>query len=141
MPMFTENLHLKKPMQSDFYNVADFNENFETLDQVVGEVKESVDKLVAANGGISVETVTLSASGWAGTSGAFIQTVEAKNVVADETKQIIWPTPKSTSMSAYENYQIKATAQGDKTITFTARCDDIPTTDVVVFIATTGVLS
>lgn len=139
MPMITQNFGLKKPLQTDFYNVADFNENFEIIDQVVGQVKGSVDMLVASNGGFTIDVVTLKANGWAGTSGAFIQTVEAKHVVADETKQIILPIAKSSSMNAYDNYQIKATAQGDKTLTFTAKCDDIPTTDVVVFIATTGV--
>lgn len=32
----TENLKLKKPAQDDFYNVDDFNENFQKLDDFVG---------------------------------------------------------------------------------------------------------
>lgn len=140
MPSYTENLKLKKPTQVDFYNVADFNENFETIDQIVGQMAKDVQKLVVNNGGISVVPITLTASGWVGTSGSFIQTVDAENVVADETKQIIWPTPSKTSMALYENYQIKATDQGDKKITFMARCDDQPTSDVTVFIATMGVM-
>lgn len=140
MATYTDNLNLKRPTQADFYNVADFNENFTKIDEVLGDVVTAVNKLVVNNGGINVVAVTLNATDWVGTSGSFIQTVEAENVVADETKQIIWPTPKNSDMALYENCQIKATAQGDKSITFTARCEDQPTADVVVYIATMGVM-
>lgn len=141
MPNFTKNLKLKKPLHTDFYNVADFNENFDALDTAIGAMQQDVDAATAAlgNAGVDVVQVTLKAADWTGASGAFIQTVSAMNVVADETKQVIWPIPRSTDMGAYEAFNIKATAQGAAQITFTARCDDQPTSDVVVYIATMGV--
>jgi hypothetical protein len=37
----TENLGLKKPAQTDFYNVDDFNENFEKIDTKMKELEEN----------------------------------------------------------------------------------------------------
>lgn len=34
----TENLHLKKPSQEDFYNVDDFNQNADLLDAKIGDM-------------------------------------------------------------------------------------------------------
>lgn len=34
---YTDNLRLKKPAADDFYNVDDFNENFETIDAALKE--------------------------------------------------------------------------------------------------------
>ena len=36
MAAYTENLNLKKPAQEDFYNVDDFNENFQKMDDFAG---------------------------------------------------------------------------------------------------------
>lgn len=33
----TDNLHLKKPAADDFYNVDDFNENFDAIDAAIAE--------------------------------------------------------------------------------------------------------
>ncbi len=38
MANFTENLNLKKPLQTEFYNVDDFNENADIIDENLGEV-------------------------------------------------------------------------------------------------------
>ena len=68
-------------------------------------------------------TVTLSASGWSSNK----QTVEASNVTADN---IVWVSPSPASFDAYGTAGIRATAQGDGTITFTAT--KVPTEDIFV---------
>lgn len=37
----TDNLHLKKPSADDFYNVDDFNDNFDTIDAAIAEKASS----------------------------------------------------------------------------------------------------
>lgn len=37
MANFTKNLNLKKPLQTEFYNVDDFNENADIIDEKIGE--------------------------------------------------------------------------------------------------------
>ena len=32
MPNFTPNLNLKKPLTTEFYNIADFNDNMDIID-------------------------------------------------------------------------------------------------------------
>lgn len=39
MATFTTNLNLKKPSQDDFYNVDDFNGNFQKIDEYMGNIK------------------------------------------------------------------------------------------------------
>ena len=48
----TENLNLKKPAQEDFYNVDDFNENFQKIDDFAG-------KCITEDGGTICEDVTI----------------------------------------------------------------------------------
>lgn len=42
---FTENLNLKKPARTDYYNVEDFNENADILDKAVSENTNEIEKL------------------------------------------------------------------------------------------------
>ena len=68
-------------------------------------------------------TVTLLSTGW--TDGT--QTVAASNVTADN---IVWVSPSPASFDAYGTAGIRATAQGDGTITFTA--SKVPSEDISV---------
>ena len=74
--------------------------------------------------------VTLSASGW--NSSAKTQTVTASGVLADETKQLITPTPAIASQEAYYNAGIRCTGQAADKLTFTAKT--IPTADLTVYV-------
>lgn len=38
----TTNLKLKKPDQNDFYNIDDFNNNSDTIDEEIGKIKEDL---------------------------------------------------------------------------------------------------
>ena len=74
--------------------------------------------------------VTLSASGW--NSSSKTQTVTAAGVLADETKQLITPTPALASQAAYYNAGIRCTGQEADSLTFTAKT--IPTADLTVYV-------
>ena len=74
--------------------------------------------------------VTLSASGW--NSSSKTQTVTVSGVLADETKQLITPTPAIASQTAYYNAGIRCTGQSANSLTFTAKT--IPTADLTVYV-------
>ena len=74
--------------------------------------------------------VTLSASGW--NSSSKTQTVTVSGVLADETKQLITPTPAIASQTAYYNAGIRCTGQAANELTFTAKT--IPTADLTVYV-------
>ena len=76
------------------------------------------------------KSVNLSSSGWAST--AKTQTVTVSGVLADETKQLIIPTPALASQEAYYNAGIRCTGQSADKLTFTAKT--IPTADLTVYV-------
>ena len=75
-------------------------------------------------------SVTLSASGW--NSSSKTQAVTVSGVLADETKQLITPTPAIASQTAYYNAGIRCTGQSANNLTFTAKT--IPTADLTVYV-------
>lgn len=74
--------------------------------------------------------VTLSASGW--NSSSKTQTVTVSGVLANETKQLITPTPALASQTAYYGAGIRCTNQAANSLTFTAKT--IPTADLTVYV-------
>ena len=74
--------------------------------------------------------VTLSASGW--NSSSKTQTATVSGVLADETKQLITPTPAASSQAAYYGAGIRCTGQAANNLTFTAKT--IPTADLTVYV-------
>ena len=74
--------------------------------------------------------VTLSSSGW--NSSSKTQTVTVSGVLADETKQLIIPTPALASQTAYYVAGIRCTNQAENSLTFTAKT--IPTADLTVYV-------
>lgn len=75
-------------------------------------------------------SVTLSASGW--NSSSKTQTVTVSGVLADETKQLITPTPALASQTAYYEAVVLCTGQAANQLTFTAK--KIPTADLTVYV-------
>ena len=88
-----------------------------------GETSWHTDKPIS-------KSVTLSASAWNSTSKT--QTVTVSGVLADETKQLITPTPALASQAAYYDSVILCTGQTVNQLTFTAK--KIPTTDLTVYV-------
>ena len=85
--------------------------------------------LTDANKAKSV-AVTLTASGW--DSSAKTQTVTVSGVLADETKQLITPTPALASQAAYYDAVILCTGQAANKLTFTAK--KVPTANLTVYV-------
>lgn len=74
--------------------------------------------------------VTLSASGW--DSSSKTQTVTVSGVLANETKQLITPTPALASQTAYYGAGIRCTNQAADSLTFTA--ETVPTEDLTIYV-------
>ena len=72
--------------------------------------------------------VTLTAAGWSSNS----QIVTVAGVLADETKQLIQPTPALASQAAYNEAGILCTGQAENALTFTA--EEAPSSDLTVYI-------
>ena len=62
----TTNYGLKKPAQEEYYNVDDFNGNFDIIDQKMKEIE------TAASGGTIYENVVIPVSGWKASGEYFI---------------------------------------------------------------------
>lgn len=76
--------------------------------------------------------ITLTASDWIGDFAPFTQSLTVRGVLADETKQSIWPTPKSSSLTAWNDAAILAVKQEPNSLTFQARWK--PTLDISGFV-------
>ena len=81
-------------------------------------------------------SVSLTAAGWDST--AKTQTVAVPGVLADETAQLITPTPAVASQSAYYAAGILCTGQAADSLTFTA--DTVPTEDLTVYVVIQDVI-
>lgn len=101
--------------------------------EAVSGVVAQVNQIVASKQNQHIaKTVTLSASGWSGTT--LMQTVSAAGVTANNTVFI------APAVASYENYTaagIVCTAQGAGTLTF--KCKTLPDSSISVNIAILGV--
>ena len=82
-------------------------------------------------------SVTLPASNW--DSSAKTQTVTVPGILADETKQLITPTPALAYQTAYYNAGIRCTNQAANSLTFTAKT--IPTANLTVYVVIQEVIA
>ena len=75
--------------------------------------------------------VTLTVAGW--NSSTKQQTVACTGILADATKQEIFPNPVDTSYdSAWDTCGIKCVAQGANSLTF--QCSEIPTSNIEIYV-------
>lgn len=100
-----------------------------TCDFVNVDVWREDESVLLAKKPVST-AVTISASGW--NSSSKTQTVTVSGVLADETKQLITPTPAIASQTAYYSAGIRCTNQAANSLTFTAKT--IPTADLTVYV-------
>lgn len=128
MAFYTDNLHLIKPTQVDFYNVADYNENFEKLDTAYGDILAAISGIVGAN--LKIRAVILRADSWNSIDGRPVQAVNCNDVVASEGTQIIIPVPLTSSNVVYYDAGIVVSGQVDNGLVFTAT--STPSADVSV---------
>ena len=104
------------------------SDNTVIYDTEVSTLIEYVEFVAAQK--LKVISITLSASAW--DSSTKTQTVTVSGVLADETKQIITPTPALASQTAYYEAVILCTGQAANQLTFTAK--KIPTIDLTVYV-------
>jgi len=89
---YTPNYGLKKPEQDDFYNVEDFNDNADIVDEELKELNDKVDSHLAENATLSalghvkhgIINVTLDTT-WSGTSAPFSKTVTVSGILTTDT--------------------------------------------------------
>lgn len=79
--------------------------------------------------------VTLSATGWSNNS----QAVNVPGILADESKQLIIPIPKATSMTTYREAGILCNSQATSSLTFI--CSSTPSVNIDVFINIQEIIS
>lgn len=77
-------------------------------------------------------SVTLTASGWAGSAAPYTQTAAVAGVRADEAGQLVQVAPASASREAWNAAGVQCTAQGAGTLTFSAA--EKPGTDISVYV-------
>lgn len=80
-----------------------------------------------------IHPLTLAADAWEGGAAPYSQTVPVPGVLADETAQIIQPAPAAAGLEAWSAAGLRCAAQGDGTLTFTAR--EKPEADIPVNVA------
>ena len=121
-------IHSEAAVVSDYYNnTVEAATKYSRLGGVIikpdGAVEGNAEKP-------KLLSVSLKASGW--NSSAKTQTVTVSGVLADETKQLITPTPAIASQTAYYNAGIRCTGQSAGKLTFTAKT--IPTANLTVYV-------
>lgn len=106
---------------------------------LAAEVQESLDKAATKQyvdaAKPKMGAITLTAAGWDATSKT--QTATVTGVLADETKQVIIPSPAKASMAAYYEAGIICTGQAANSLTFT--CETVPIAALTVYVAIQGV--
>lgn len=117
MATWTENLHLKRPTQMDFYNVADLNENFDKIDAAFG----------ALNPKVHIKSVVLYKGDW---NDYYQQTVNCDGIAENELTQCVLAVPIPSHSAMFNSVKAKITKQRAGKLTFTAGIT--PTTDMVV---------
>lgn len=81
---------------------------------------------------VQTESITLAAADWTQKGELYEQTVPVTGMSADtsQTSAIVSPAPDRANEKQYHNAEVRASLQGEGTITFT--CVELPATDVVV---------
>ena len=75
--------------------------------------------------------VTLTVAGW--NSSTKQQTVTCAGILADTTKQCIYPAPVNTSYdSAWNSCGVLCVAQAENSLTF--QCSEVPTSEIEVYV-------
>lgn len=121
----TTNLGLKKSGYDDFGDVEVLNENWDKIDAWAQGINQAIGKPA-----VRKVLVALKASSWDTASNT--QAVAVQGILADESKQLIVPVPRSSSSRSYEEAGIRCTAQSKDSLTFSA--DIVPDVDIGLFV-------
>lgn len=98
--------------------------------------KEQARDNIGASATVTMRKVTLTTSGW--NSSTKQQTVAVSGILADTTKQCIYPAPVDTSYdSAWNSCGVLCVAQAAGKLTF--QCETVPTASIDVYVTITPV--
>lgn len=107
--------------QKQIINLADPTDDYQAVNKRYVDSKMPKATLVSLDIWYPVETGT-----------GFYCNVSVTGILADESKQMIQPIPKTTSQSAYYAAGIMCTGQATNSLTFT--CQTVPTEDLEVYV-------
>ena len=98
--------------------------------------KEQARDNIGASATVTMRKVTLTVAGWG--SSTKQQTVTVSGILADTTKQCIYPAPVDTSYdSAWNSCGVLCVAQAAGKLTF--QCETVPTASIDVYVTITPV--
>ena len=104
MATYTENYNLTMPEETDYYDVADFNENFETLDTLMAE-NEAACSEINEKIGTPAESGQTIFSLLNGGGGSVIKSTQRVTITSPDTKVDISPvTPAKCFVIAERLY-------------------------------------
>lgn len=108
---------------------------------VAANLAAQVATLDATKTESAAQTVTLAATGWAQEGELYTQTAAVAGVTADAARVHVIPSPAPEAFEAYAEATVRATAQGDGTVTFTAASAPEGDLAVNVLVLDSGVMA
>ena len=104
---------------------------YDVAQDLTSEQKKQARDNIGASATVTMRKVTLTTSGW--NSSTKQQTVAVSGILADTTKQCIYPAPVDTSYdSAWNSCGVLCVAQAANSLTF--QCSEIPTSAIEVYV-------
>lgn len=82
---------------------------------------------------LRIESANLAPGSWSGSAAPYTQTVAVTGILADETKQGIFPTPSEAGQAAWYESMIRCTDQAAGSLTFGC-FGDKPTVNVPILV-------
>lgn len=109
---------------------------YDVAQDLTSDQKKQARDNIGASATVTMRKVTLTTAGW--NSSTKQQTVAVSGILADTTKQCIYPAPVDTSYdSAWNSCGVLCVAQAAGKLTF--QCDTVPTANIDVYVTITPV--
>lgn len=109
---------------------------YDVVQDLTSDQKKQARDNIGASATVIMRKVTLTTAGW--DSSTKQQTVVVSGILADTTKQCIYPAPVDTSYdSAWNSCGVLCVAQAAGKLTF--QCDTVPTASIDVYVTITPV--
>lgn len=109
---------------------------YDVAQDLTSDQKKQARDNIGASATVTMRKVTLTTAGW--NSSTKQQTVVVSGILADTTKQCIYPAPVDTSYdSAWNSCGVLCVAQAAGKLTF--QCDTVPTASIDVYVTITPV--
>jgi len=110
--------------------VASNREALSQQEDELSALQDSANALADGKSEAKTAQVTLPAASWEESGEVFTQTVAVSGVTTDASRIHLIPSPAPAHYAAYSEAQVRATAQGNGTVTFAA--SDVPEINLTV---------